>query len=187
MAVSVSCLTARCFGVLQCTMERGCGEKAPRNEVHWGKMGSQGSGKVVAEVARCCGRKILGFWGAAGRLVLGVRLWGCRPDSPESADSCRLFSESTPRCRLLASLWLNSDFFSPFPRPLHLGRGFEPADRQEHATGDLRGDSGGAAARQGGGDVRQDRRHGALPPQGGYAAGRGLLASWGGQARVRRL
>lgn len=61
---------------------------------------------------------------------------------------------------------------SPPRRTLHVGRGPEPADRQEHAAGDLCGQRRGAAARQGGGHVRQDRSHGALPPQGERRAGR---------------
>lgn len=51
-------------------------------------------------------------------------------------------------------------------RTLHVSGGLEPADRQEHAAGDLCGHRRGAAACQGGGHVREDRRHGALPAQG---------------------
>lgn len=51
-------------------------------------------------------------------------------------------------------------------RSLHICGGSEPADRQEHASGDLCGHRGGPAAGQRGRHVRQDRSHGALQTQG---------------------
>lgn len=53
----------------------------------------------------------------------------------------------------------------PF-RAFHLRRRSELADRQEHPFGNLCGHCRRATARQRSGHVRQNRRHGALPPQG---------------------
>lgn len=81
------------------------------------------------------------------------------------------------RCQLIPPL----RFLPSFPRTLHLCRGPEPADCQEHPAGDLCRDSRGAPARQGSGNVWKNRRHGALPPQGGCWQSRdGAVPTWAG-------